>query len=112
MKMPFGPLIGSSAVRHMLVKHANTAGIDAPFLGSHVLRHSNASRHIDLGTRAQVVSSLLGHRDPQSLLRELAARTTVRHFEVCKPSLHDIFIRIAKPDAQELPVAKTTGGGS
>ena len=67
MKMPFGPLIGSSAVRHMLVKHANTAGIDAPFLGSHVLRHSNASRHIDLGTRAQVVSSLLGHRDPQSL---------------------------------------------
>ena len=50
--------------------------------------------------------------DAQALLRDLAARTTVRHFEVCKPSLHDIFIRIAKPDLQEMQVPKTTGGGS
>ncbi len=54
----------------------------------------------------------LRHRDPQALLRDLAARTTVTHFEVCKPSLHDIFIRIAKPEAQELQPLKTTGGGS
>ena len=57
-------------------------------------------------------SQELRHPDPQALLRELAARTTVSHFEVCKPSLHDIFIRIAKPDLQELAVPKTTGGGS
>ena len=54
----------------------------------------------------------LRHPDPQALLRELAPRTTVRHFEVTKPSLHDIFIRIAKPDLQEMQVPKTTGGGS
>jgi ABC-2 type transport system ATP-binding protein len=33
--------------------------------------------------------------DPQAFLRELAARTTVYHFEVARPSLHDIFVRIA-----------------
>ncbi|PAW83305.1 MAG: ABC transporter [Pedosphaera sp. Tous-C6FEB] len=57
-------------------------------------------------------SQELRHADAQALLRDLAARTTVRHFEVCKPSLHDIFIRIAKPDSQEMQVRKTTGGGS
>ena len=57
-------------------------------------------------------SQELRHPDPQALLRDLAPRTTVRHFEVTKPSLHDIFIRIAKPEAQELAMPKTTGGGS
>ncbi len=57
-------------------------------------------------------SQELRHPDPQALLRDLAQRTTVRHFEVTKPSLHDIFIRIAQPDLQEPQVPKTTGGGS
>ena len=67
MKMPFGPLGGSSAVRHILIKHARAAGIVAPYLGSHVLRHSNAARHLDVGTRSRVLSDLLGHRDPESV---------------------------------------------
>ncbi len=67
MKMPFDPLSGSSAVRHILIKHAKVAGLDAPYLGSHVLRHSNAARHLDVGTRARVLSGLLGHRDPESV---------------------------------------------
>jgi len=67
MKMPFGPLSASSAVRHILVKHAKAAGLDAPYLGSHVLRHSNAARQLDLGTRPRVLSDLLGHRDPESI---------------------------------------------
>ncbi|MBI3877418.1 MAG: ATP-binding cassette domain-containing protein [Verrucomicrobia bacterium] len=40
--------------------------------------------------------------DPQELLKALTARTRVHLFEVAKPSLHDIFIRIAAPDAQEV----------
>ena len=67
MKMPFGPLSASSAVRHILVKHAKMGGLEAPYLGSHVLRHSNAARHLDLGTRPRVLSDLLGHRDPESI---------------------------------------------
>jgi integrase len=67
MKMPFSPLSASSAVRHIVVKHAKAAGLDAPYLGSHVLRHSNAARQVDLGIRPQVLSDLLGHRDPESI---------------------------------------------
>jgi len=67
MKVPFGPFVASSAVRHIIKKHAGAAGISATFLGSHVLRHSHAARQIDLGTPPRVVSELLGHRDPESL---------------------------------------------
>jgi integrase/recombinase XerD len=67
MKMPFGPLSASSAVRHVLVKHAKAARLNAPYLGSHVLRHSNAARQVDLGIRPRVLSDLLGHRDPESI---------------------------------------------
>ena len=67
MRMPFSPLSASSAVRHILVKHARVAGLDAPYLGSHVLRHSNAARQVDLGVRPRVLSDLLGHRDPESI---------------------------------------------
>jgi site-specific recombinase XerD len=67
MKVPFGALTGSSAVRHILVKHAKAAGIQAAYLGSHVLRHSNAARQIDVGTQARVLTELLGHRDSESL---------------------------------------------
>ena len=67
LKMPFGRLSSSSAIRHIIVKHAAAAGLDATFLGSHVLRHSNAARHVDLGVHPRVLSDLLGHRDPESI---------------------------------------------
>jgi ABC-2 type transport system ATP-binding protein len=35
--------------------------------------------------------------DSQVFLAHLAARTVVYHFEITRPSLHDIFVRIAKP---------------
>jgi ABC-2 type transport system ATP-binding protein len=40
--------------------------------------------------------------DAQAILRAILDRTAVRHFEVAKPSLHDIFVRIAGPHAQEV----------
>jgi len=67
MRIPFCPLSASSAVRHILIKHAKAAGLDAPYLGSHVLRHSNAARQVDLGIRPRVLSDLLGHRNPESI---------------------------------------------
>lgn len=39
--------------------------------------------------------------DPQAILQHLAGRARVKHFEVAQPSLHDIFVRIAGPAAQE-----------
>jgi ABC-2 type transport system ATP-binding protein len=45
--------------------------------------------------------------DPQELLQRLAAKTRVHLFEVTRPSLHDIFVRIAGPET-----AGTTSEGS
>jgi ABC-2 type transport system ATP-binding protein len=39
--------------------------------------------------------------DPQELLRHLVGRVRVERFEIRKPSLHDIFIRIAGPEAED-----------
>lgn len=39
--------------------------------------------------------------DPQMILRQLLELGTLEHFELARPSLHDIFVRIARPDAQE-----------
>jgi ABC-2 type transport system ATP-binding protein len=39
--------------------------------------------------------------DPQRFLARLTSETTVHHFEVTRPSLHDIFIRIARPAAMD-----------
>ena len=43
--------------------------------------------------------------DPQQVLRVLITRTQVTSFTVTRPSLHDIFVRIAGPAAEEVAVA-------
>lgn len=43
--------------------------------------------------------------DPQEVLRALAVRTRIVSFSVVKPSLHNIFVRIAGPQAEETAVA-------
>jgi ABC-2 type transport system ATP-binding protein len=40
--------------------------------------------------------------DPHEVLRTLVERTRVHSFSVSKPSLHDIFVRIAGPAAEEV----------
>ena len=66
MKAPHRPFKGSSAIRYVVHKHAAAAGVKAPFLGSHVFRHSFAGRQIDLGAPPKVLSDILGHRRPES----------------------------------------------
>jgi ABC-2 type transport system ATP-binding protein len=38
--------------------------------------------------------------DPQHILAGLMQRGRVRHFELTRPSLHEIFVRIARPEAE------------
>jgi ABC-2 type transport system ATP-binding protein len=40
--------------------------------------------------------------DTQAVLAELARRTRVERFELTRPSLHDIFVRIARPEPAEV----------
>ena len=39
--------------------------------------------------------------DPQQTITQVMARTRVTSFELTRPSLHDIFVRIAGPEAEE-----------
>ena len=50
--------------------------------------------------------SLERPEDPNFYLRQLIAKHKVQSFQMVRPSLHDIFIRIAGPDADSIEVAK------
>ena len=57
----------------------------------------------DLG---QVQELRMAHGcDPQQVLQRLVASTRVNSFSIVKPSLHDIFVRIAGPAAGEVKAA-------
>ena len=43
--------------------------------------------------------------DSQEVLAAIMSRARVTHFELGRPSLHDIFVRIAGPEAEEAPNA-------
>lgn len=69
--------------------------------GSELLKSLDAVEKIrDLGQSQEL--RLKKNADPQRLLAEVVSKTSVSHFELVKPSLHDIFIRIAGPEAQEV----------
>jgi ABC-2 type transport system ATP-binding protein len=50
--------------------------------------------------------------DSQQVLHALAARTVVHSFAVVKPSLHDIFVRIAGPAAEQAVAHATSEAGA
>ncbi len=56
---------------------------------------AQVSQVLDLGRTQEV--RVKG--DSQAFLRELSQHTTIRQFEEMQPTLHDIFLRIAGPDA-------------
>lgn len=53
----------------------------------------------DLGQMQEIY--LRAQTDPQEILKQLIVRTDVYQFEITKPSLHDIFVRIARPSGKE-----------
>ena len=66
--------------------------------GGDVLREIEGVRGVvDHGNAQQVRLSV----DPQTFLARLVARTTVQRFEITRPSLHDIFVEIARPAPEE-----------
>jgi site-specific recombinase XerD len=56
----------SGALRYQARKYARRAGVVTAILGTHVFRHSHATRQIDIGAPAKIVSDILGHRRPSS----------------------------------------------
>lgn len=66
MCVPHRPLRWAATIRYLLVKYARAAGVSASYLGSHVLRHTQACRQMELGIRPKLIADILGHQDPQS----------------------------------------------
>lgn len=86
MRAPHKQLACSVTIRHILHTHARGAGVSAPFLGTHVLRHTHACRHMELGTRPKIVSDILGHRDPESTSAYIRIATErLRHIALPVP---------------------------
>ena len=65
-RMPHGRLSGATAIKHRLVMYAERAGVHADFIGTHVFRHTHATRQIGAGAPAKIVGDILGHRRPES----------------------------------------------
>ena len=75
MRAPYKPLACSASVRHILHSHAHRAGVTAPYLGTHVLRHTHACRQMELGAPPRVIGDILGHCDPDSTSAYLRVAT-------------------------------------
>jgi ABC-2 type transport system ATP-binding protein len=68
--------------------------------GNGALENLPGVQHVNDYGRDQELRISAGS-DPQEVLVELARRTRIERFELTRPSLHDIFVRIARPDPHE-----------
>jgi ABC-2 type transport system ATP-binding protein len=71
--------------------------LDGP--GVDFARIPGVARVTDFG-RLQELRLATG-TDPQAILGELMSQGSIRHFELTRPSLQDIFVRIASPTQEE-----------
>jgi integrase/recombinase XerD len=62
---PFRPFDATGVLRHRVRDLARRAGIRAAVLGTHIFRHSHATRQIEIGTPMKTLGDILGHRDPE-----------------------------------------------
>ncbi len=65
-RMPYRAFEQSGVLRHRVRSLAQQAGLEAPLLGTHLLRHSHATRQVTLGTTMKTLGDILGHRDPET----------------------------------------------
>jgi site-specific recombinase XerD len=63
--IPFGPL-STTTVHARLQGWALRAKVKASFLGTHLFRHSFATRQVERGVALKIVGDILGHRRAQS----------------------------------------------
>ncbi len=76
--------LSGNALYSLLPKYAALAGVSAPFLGTHALRHSHACRQVESAAPPKVVSDILGHSNPESISTYVRIATE-RLRAVCLP---------------------------
>jgi len=60
-KAPYGNFFGAAAIGEIVKRHLTRAGLKAPSYGSHLLRHSLATRMVNRGVPIKDIADLLGH---------------------------------------------------
>ena len=61
---------------------------------------AGVARVTDLGNVQEL--QVTGERDPHVIVQDVMAKVRLHGFELTKPSLHDIFVRIAGPESNEV----------
>jgi site-specific recombinase XerD len=64
-RIPFGPLCHST-IGPRVQLWAKRAKVQAPFLGTHLFRHSFATCQLEHGTQLKVIGDILGHSSHQT----------------------------------------------
>jgi integrase/recombinase XerD len=65
-RAPLRELLGPSAVSCIVFRALRRAGIESPFKGAHLLRHSLATRMLGNGASLSEIGEVLRHRNPQT----------------------------------------------
>ncbi len=58
---PMGPYKSAGAIGRIIAKHLQRTGIVAPSRGAHLLRHSLATRMVNVGVPIKTIADVLGH---------------------------------------------------
>lgn len=58
--------LSTSALRHAVRQYAGRVGLVADVIGTHVFRHSLATRQVEAGVPPKMISDILGHKRPAS----------------------------------------------
>ncbi len=66
MCAPFGPLPSSGPISKIVRRAIQRAGIEAPSMGAHVLRHSAATAMLRQGVPLDIIGAVLRHRSIES----------------------------------------------
>jgi len=62
--MPFKPIAQTSTLCDRVRRLVRRAGVKTDFHGTHLFRHSHATRQVVLGTSMKTLGDILGHGDP------------------------------------------------
>lgn len=65
-KAPFVGHVKASAITHIAARSLRKAGVDAPFYGAHVFRHSVATKLLRHGWTLDAIGALLRHRSRET----------------------------------------------
>ncbi len=58
--------LSTGALRHVVRRYAGRVGLVADVIGTHVFRHSLATRQVEAGVPPKIISDILGHKRPAS----------------------------------------------